>query len=86
MFRVAILTIIDRSSKGEQEDISGPLIEEMIKNLSAQVIYYEMIPDEKEQIAEGEPHPNHWRNRFKSKRCNTGCNTGGDRKRNPRIF
>lgn len=52
MFKVAILTISDRGSKGEREDSSGPLIEEMIKDLPAQVIHYEIIPDEKEQIAE----------------------------------
>lgn len=51
MFKVAILTISDRGSKGEREDSSGPLIEEMIKGLPAQVGHYEIIPDEKEQIA-----------------------------------
>jgi molybdenum cofactor synthesis domain-containing protein len=50
MFKVAILTMSDRGSKGEREDSSGPLIEEMIKDLPAQVIHYEIIPDEKEQI------------------------------------
>lgn len=51
MFKVAILTISDKGSKGEREDASGPLIEEMIKDLPAQAIHYEIIPDEKEQIA-----------------------------------
>jgi molybdenum cofactor synthesis domain-containing protein len=50
MFRVAILTMSDRGSKGERKDSSGPLIEEMIKDLPAQVIHYEIIPDEKEKI------------------------------------
>ncbi len=50
MFKVVILTISDRSSKGEREDSSGPLIREMIKNLPAEVIHYEVIPDEKEII------------------------------------
>jgi len=52
MFKVAILTISDRGSKGEREDSSGPLIQEMVKNLPAEVVYYEIIPDEKEQISE----------------------------------
>jgi molybdopterin adenylyltransferase len=52
MFKVAILTISDRGSKGEREDTSGPLIREMVKNLPAEVIHYEIIPDEKGQIAE----------------------------------
>ena len=50
MFKVAILTISDRGSKGEREDLSGPLIREMVKDLPAEVIHYEVIPDEKEQI------------------------------------
>ncbi len=40
----------DRGSKGEREDSSGPLIREMVKDLPAEVIHYEIIPDEKEQI------------------------------------
>ena len=51
MFRVAILTISDKSSKGEREDSSGPLIRDMVKDLPAEVIHYEIIPDEREVIA-----------------------------------
>ncbi len=50
MFKVAILTISDRGSKGEREDSSGPLIKEMVKDLPGEIIHYEVIPDEKEQI------------------------------------
>ncbi len=50
MFKVVILTISDRGSKGERQDSSGPLIEEMVKNLPAEVIHYEIIPDEMEII------------------------------------
>jgi len=50
-FKVAILTISDRGSKGEREDSSGPLIEEMVKDLPGSVIHYEIIPDEKDRIA-----------------------------------
>jgi len=52
MFKVAIITISDRGSKGEREDSSGPLIREMVKDLPAEVIHYEIIPDEKEMIIE----------------------------------
>jgi molybdopterin adenylyltransferase len=52
MFKVAILTISDRGSKGEREDSSGPLIREMVKDLPGDVIHYEIIPDEKEKIIE----------------------------------
>ncbi len=50
MFKVAILTISDRGSKGEREDSSGPLIQEMVKDLPAEVIHYEIIPDEGDEI------------------------------------
>ena len=50
MFKVAIITISDRGSKGEREDSSGPLIREMVKDLPGEVVHYEMIPDEKEII------------------------------------
>jgi molybdenum cofactor synthesis domain-containing protein len=50
MFKVVILTISDRGSKGEREDSSGPLIREMVKDLPAEVIHYEIIPDEKGEI------------------------------------
>ena len=52
MFKVAVLTISDRGSKGEREDSSGPLIQEMVKNLPAEVVHYEIIPDEKEKIVQ----------------------------------
>lgn len=52
MFKVAILTISDKGSKGEREDSSGPLIQEMIKDLPAEVVHYEIIPDEKETIVQ----------------------------------
>jgi molybdopterin adenylyltransferase len=50
MFKVAILTISDRGSKGEREDSSGPLIQDMVKDLPAEVVHYEIIPDEKDEI------------------------------------
>lgn len=51
MFKVVILTISDRGSKGEREDASGPLIRDMVKGLPAEVIHYEIIPDERDHIA-----------------------------------
>jgi molybdopterin adenylyltransferase len=52
IFKVVILTISDRGSKGEREDSSGPLIREMIRDLPAEIIHYEIIPDEQEKIVE----------------------------------
>jgi len=52
MFTVVVLTLSDKGSKGERDDASGPLLEEMIKQLPGQVIHYEIIPDEKDLIIE----------------------------------
>jgi molybdopterin adenylyltransferase len=52
IFTVVILTISDRGSKGERDDASGPLIREMVKDLPGKVVHYEIIPDEKDLIAE----------------------------------
>jgi molybdopterin adenylyltransferase len=52
MFKVAILTLSDKGSKGEREDASGPLIREMIKDLPAEIIHYEIIPDDKKKIVD----------------------------------
>ncbi|MEW6109945.1 MAG: MogA/MoaB family molybdenum cofactor biosynthesis protein [Nitrospirota bacterium] len=52
MFTVAILTISDKGSRGERQDLSGPAIGEIMKNIEASVEYYEIIPDEKDLIKE----------------------------------
>ncbi len=52
MISAAILTLSDKGSCGEREDLGGPLIREMIKAINAEVLYYEIIPDEKELIKE----------------------------------
>lgn len=50
MIRVAILTMSDKGSRGEREDKSGQVIREMIEGLPAEIISYEVIPDEKDII------------------------------------
>src|SRR3989304_2716237 len=40
------LTLCDKGSRGEREDLSGKEIERMIKDLPAEVKAYEIIPDE----------------------------------------
>jgi molybdenum cofactor synthesis domain-containing protein len=50
MITVAVLTISDKASKGEREDLSGPLISDILKPIGADVRYYEILPDEKETI------------------------------------
>ncbi len=51
MFTVGVLTISDKGSRGEREDLSGQAIREMISKLPSRVVAYEVVPDEKEVIA-----------------------------------
>ncbi|MEK7772978.1 MAG: MogA/MoaB family molybdenum cofactor biosynthesis protein [Deltaproteobacteria bacterium] len=50
MVTVGILTMSDKGSRGEREDLSGREIERMIRDLPAEVKAYEVIPDEAEVI------------------------------------
>lgn len=50
MVTVGILTMSDKGSRGEREDLSGREIERMIKELPAEVKAYEVIPDEADVI------------------------------------
>ncbi len=51
MIKAAVLTISDKGSRGEREDLSGPAVMEMLKNAGAEIINYEIIPDEAEVIS-----------------------------------
>ena len=50
--RVAIITSSDSGAKGLREDVSGPLIQRIVEGLGAKVVSYELLPDEREQLAE----------------------------------
>ena len=50
-YRVGIITVSDRASKGEYEDKSGPVIKELIEAAGMEVVDYIIVPDEKSQIA-----------------------------------
>ncbi len=50
MITVGILTMSDKGSRGEREDLSGKEIERMIKDLPAEVMDYQIIPDETDII------------------------------------
>lgn len=51
-YKVAVLTISDKCSKGQRDDQTGKIVQELIKNLPAEVVKYEIIPDEPEMIEE----------------------------------
>lgn len=51
--RVGILTISDRAWRGEADDLSGPVIAEiLLSQLDAEVSYRQVVPDEGPLIAE----------------------------------
>jgi len=50
--RFSILTVSDRSSRGERPDTSGPALAEIVQSQGWQVIKQEIVPDEIETIKE----------------------------------
>lgn len=46
----AVLVCSDSTAKGEREDKSGLLITEMLRQVNAEVVYYKILPDEKDAI------------------------------------
>jgi len=46
MINIAILTASDRGARGEREDVSGKVIEEMVKVIDGQVVDYRVVPDD----------------------------------------
>ena len=50
MISVGILTISDKGSRGEREDLSGKKIKDIVSKIDGDVRYYKIIPDEEELI------------------------------------
>lgn len=48
--RTAVITISDKGSRGERKDLSGPVIKEMMEAAGAEIVYEEIIADEKAEI------------------------------------
>ncbi len=51
IIRVSILTVSDRSFAGEREDLSGPLLEEMVKEQGWLISQMGIVPDEMAEIS-----------------------------------
>ena len=49
--RVSILTVSDRSSRGERPDLSGPALRSAAEQQGWQIIDVAILPDERDQIA-----------------------------------
>ena len=52
MYHAAVLTVSDRSFRGERPDGGGPLVAEMLKNAGYEGIMSAIVPDEQAQIEE----------------------------------
>ena len=50
-FRAGILTVSDKGSRGEREDTSGAAIRELLAAAGAEVVRYEIVPDDRGRIA-----------------------------------
>ena len=50
MYHAAVLTVSDRSFRGERPDAGGPLVAEMLKNAGYEVVITAIVPDEQAQI------------------------------------
>jgi molybdopterin adenylyltransferase len=70
--KIGILTISDRASRGEYEDLSGPAIEEALRDYLATDCEYErrVVSDERDDIAAA-------LRSFVAERCALICTTGG---------
>ncbi|KAF2956932.1 MogA/MoaB family molybdenum cofactor biosynthesis protein [Marinitoga sp. 38H-ov] len=45
-----VLTLSDKGSKGEREDISGKVIQEIMNSINGELVGYKILPDEKDLI------------------------------------
>ena len=52
MIKAAVLTISDKGSRGEREDKSGEVIKEKLRHIKAEVVKYEIVPDEQHIISQ----------------------------------
>lgn len=50
MYKAAVLTVSDRSSKGERPDTAGPLVARLLEEAGYEVVLTAVVPDEQPQI------------------------------------
>lgn len=51
MFKAAVVTVSDKGSKGEREDVSGLAVQELLEGGGYEVVSRTIVPDESERIA-----------------------------------
>ena len=50
MYKAAVLTVSDRSFRGERPDAGGPLVAELLRNAGYEIVRTEIVPDEQPEI------------------------------------
>ncbi|MCD6321776.1 MAG: molybdenum cofactor biosynthesis protein, partial [Clostridiales bacterium] len=45
-----VLTLSDKGAKGEREDLSGKVIQELMDKINGELVGYKILPDEKDLI------------------------------------
>ncbi len=50
MIRAAVVTVSDRSARGDREDLSGPEVVRVVSALPADVVATEIVPDDPDEI------------------------------------
>lgn len=51
-YRVAVITLSDKGARGEREDKSGPLIQEMVTAAGYELAGYQMLSDDKQGLVD----------------------------------
>lgn len=49
-YTAAVITVSDKGTRGERVDTSGPAVKAMLEEAGFEVVYTNIIPDEREQI------------------------------------
>jgi len=50
MYNAAVLTVSDRSFRGERPDTAGPLVAELLRSAGYEVVNLDIVPDEQPEI------------------------------------
>jgi molybdenum cofactor synthesis domain-containing protein len=48
--RAGVVTVSDKGYAGEREDVSGPLLADLLRKMGAEVVIQTVVPDEESQI------------------------------------
>jgi molybdopterin adenylyltransferase len=51
-YRAAVITVSDKGAAGEREDVSGPVVREMLNEAGIEVTRSEIVPDEVRSLSE----------------------------------